>query len=83
MSEALIRTTVTETDIAIVTRHEYATGAVTIVREKTPSPDVTPPLRTVAEMGSLEVCRREFDAATDREAEDLVTEWDREWGART
>lgn len=82
MSEKPIRTTVTETDLAIVTRHEYATGAVTIVREKTPPPDVTPPLRTVAEMGSLEVARREFDAATDRQAEDLATEWDLAWGVQ-
>lgn len=82
MSEKPIRTTVTETDTHIVTRWEYATGAATLVRAKQSPPAVTMPMRTVGEMGSLEVARREFGAATDREAEDLATEWDREWGVQ-
>ena len=80
MIEQVVRTTVTETDTHIVTRWEYATGAATRVRAKQSPPAVTMPLRTVGEMGSLEVARREFKSATDRQAEDLVTEWDRAWG---
>lgn len=80
MIEQVVRTTVTETDTHIVTRWEYATGAATLVRAKQSPPAVTMPLRTVGEMGSLEVARREFKSATDRQAEDLVTEWDRAWG---
>ena len=75
-------TTVTETDSHIVTRLEWSTGAATLVRAKKPPPAVTTPTRTAAEMGSLEVARREFGAATDRQAEDLVTEWDRAWGVQ-
>lgn len=81
MSEAPLRTIVTETQLLIVTRHEFASGTVvTIYREKASPPAVTFPARVAADMGALEVARREFDAATDRDAEDLVTAWDRSWG---
>jgi len=78
----MIKRTVTETPTATITRLEWSTGAATLVQPKTPPPAVTMPLRTVAEMGSAEIARREFDALSDRQAEDLVTEWDRTWGVQ-
>ena len=82
MSEQPISTTVAETPEATITRMEYATGAATFVKAKSLAA-VTMPPQAFCEMGSLEVARREFAAATDRQAEDLVTEWDRAWGVQS
>lgn len=73
---------ITETETLVITRYEWDTGAATVYREKAPQPEVAlpSPLGRMYEIGAAEVQRLEANAATNNDAEELTTAWDREWG---
>jgi hypothetical protein len=83
MSTATCTTTVEETERLIITTHSWSDGfRITRYRERDPMPESTPTDRQprVAEMGAREIERAELAAATQADADDLTTEWDRVWG---
>lgn len=83
MSEQPICTVVTETPTMVITRREYATCAVTTFAFRKPLPQLNLRRRPMCHVGALDVARLENAAATDREADDITTEWDRVWGVNS
>jgi len=73
---------ITETQTLVITRFEWATGSATVYREKALPPAIAlrTPLGRMYEIGAAEVARLEANAATNNDAEELTTAWDREWG---
>jgi hypothetical protein len=57
-------------------------GRVTIIREKSPQPvpEIRLPINGGRGTGLIGIM--EADAESDRAAEDITTEWDREWGIK-
>ena len=82
VSGDFLREIITETDTHIVTRWEYTTGAMTHYKPKNPAPPIELPLTTIEQTGARDAAYIEAKAATDRAAEDHMTEWDRVWGVQ-
>ena len=82
MSLEVLREIVTETDTHIITRWEWATGAMTHYKPKNPAPPIELPPTVIEQTGARAAAYIEAHAATDRAAEDHMAEWDRVWGVQ-
>jgi hypothetical protein len=83
MSTATCTTTVEETERLIITTHSWSDGfRITRYQPKDSLPQLPAKRRQprVAVMGAREIERAELAAATQADADDLTTEWDRVWG---